>query len=113
MIPLGQFLAPNAEGSKMWIETIVMPREDSKPYRPSRRPDRRAVYNAGCAESLQFRTAVLNFLENHQLMNAVKWVSEPGSLPMVRLHCRQPVLDRLQKVPEFEAGRSLGIEHIS
>jgi hypothetical protein len=93
----------------MWIETIVMPREEAKPYRPSRRPDRRAVYNAGCAESLQFRNCVLSFLQNHQLMGAVKWVSEPGSLPMVTLHCRPPVLERLQQAPEFEAGRSLAL----
>ena len=62
----------------MWIEAIVMPREnDSRPYRPSQRLDRRAVYKAGCEESLEFRATVLNFLQAHQLMNAVKWVSEP------------------------------------
>ena len=53
----------------MWIEAIVMPREnDSRPYRPSQRLDRRAVYKAGCEESLEFRATVLNFLQAHQLM---------------------------------------------
>jgi hypothetical protein len=95
----------------MWIEAIVMPREnDSRPYRPSPRLDRRAVYKAGCEESLEFRATVLNFLQAHQLMNAVKWVSEPGSLPMVTLRCHERVLERLRKAPEFEAGQSLTLE---
>ncbi|WP_224245117.1 hypothetical protein [Hyalangium gracile] len=94
----------------MWIEAIVMPREESRPYRPSRRLDRRALYNAGRDESLEFRATVLNFLQANQLMNAVKWVSEPGSLPMVTLRCQERVLERLRKAPEFEAGKSLSLE---
>ncbi len=94
----------------MWIEAIVMPREDdSRPYRPSRL-NRRAVYQAGCEESLEFRTTVLNFLQANQLMGAVKWVSEPGALPMVTLRCHERVLERLRKAPEFEAGQSLSLE---
>ena len=51
----------------MWIEAIVMPREnDSRPYRPAPRRDRSAVYKAGCDESLEFRTAVLNYLQAHE-----------------------------------------------
>ncbi|WP_240486966.1 hypothetical protein [Hyalangium minutum] len=88
-----------------------MPREnDSRPYRPAPRRDRRAVYQAGREESLEFRTTVLNYLQANQLMHAVKWVSEPGSLPMVTLRCHQQVLERLRKVPEFEAGQSLSLE---
>ncbi|KFE64931.1 hypothetical protein DB31_1949 [Hyalangium minutum] len=95
----------------MWIEAIIMPREnDSRPYRPAPRRDRRAVYQAGREESLEFRTTVLNYLQANQLMHAVKWVSEPGSLPMVTLRCHQQVLERLRKVPEFEAGQSLSLE---
>ncbi|WP_224361749.1 hypothetical protein [Hyalangium versicolor] len=94
----------------MWIEAIVMPREDSRPYRPSPPRDRRAVYSAGQHESLEFRATVLNFLQANQLMGAVKWVSEPGSLPMVMLRCQERVLDRLRKAPEFEAGQSLSLE---
>jgi len=95
----------------MWIEAIVMPREnDSRPYRPAPRMDRRAVYKAGCDESLEFRATVLNFLQDNQLMGAVKWVSEPGSLPMVTLRCHEQVLEQLRKAPEFEAGQSLSLE---
>jgi hypothetical protein len=94
----------------MWIEAIVMPREDSRPYRPSPQRDRRATYRAGCDESLEFRATVLNFLQAHQLMGAVKWVSEPGSLPMVTLRCQERVLERLRRAPEFEAGQSLSLE---
>jgi hypothetical protein len=111
MISIANSLAMSAEGANMWIEAIVMPREnDSRPYRPSPRRDRRAVYNAGLNESLEFRAAVLNYLQDHQLMHAVKWVSEPGSLPMVTLRCQQRVLEHLRKVPEFEAGQSLSLE---
>jgi hypothetical protein len=94
----------------MWIEAIVMPREDSRPYRPSPLRDRRAVYTAGCDESLEFRTRLMNFLQAHQLMGAVKWVSEPGSLPMITLRCQERVLERLRKAPEFEAGQSLTLK---
>lgn len=95
----------------MWIEAIVMPREDSKaPWRPSPPRDRRGVYQAGCTESLQFRDAVLSYLQSQKLMGAVKWVSEPGSLPMVTLRCQEQVLERLRKAPQFEAGRSVGLQ---
>jgi hypothetical protein len=39
----------------------------------------------------------------------VKWVSEPGSLPVVTLRCQERVLERLRKAPQFEAGRSAGL----
>jgi hypothetical protein len=94
----------------MWIEAIVMPREESRtPWRPSHQRDRRAIYESGRAESTQFRDAVLNYLETQKLMGAVKWVSEPGSLPMVTLRCQERVLERLRKAPQFEAGRSVGL----
>ena len=91
----------------MWIETIVMPREEPVHYRPAPQRDRAAVHAAACAEGQQFRESVLSYLQNHELMNAVKWVSEPGSIPMVTLHCTSGVLEKLQKEPQFEAGRSL------
>lgn len=94
----------------MWIEAIVMPRQDRAPYRPSPRRDRRAVHQAGCDESLQFRTDVLNYLQSHQLMGSVKWVSEPGCLPLVTLLCQDQVLEHLRNAPQFEAGRSAGLE---
>lgn len=94
----------------MWIEAIVMPREDAKPYRPAIKRDRRAVYESGCDESQRFRNAVLSYLQSNELMNAVKWVSEPGSLPMVTLHCHEGVLEQLRQAPNFEAGRSAALE---
>jgi hypothetical protein len=95
----------------MWIEAIVMPREnDSRSYRPAPQRDRRALYTTGCNESREFRDTVLNFLQAHQLMGAVKWVSEAGSLPMVTLRCQQRVLEHLRRAPEFEAGQSLSLE---
>ena len=93
----------------MWIEAIVMPREEDKPYRPVPQRDRRALHEAGCRESLQFRERVLSYLQNHRLMGAVKWVSEPGSLPMVTLRCQEQVLERLRKAPQFEAGQSMAL----
>lgn len=94
----------------MWIDAIIMPREDTRPWRPSPQRDRRMIYQAGRNESLKFRESVLGFLRSQQLMDAVRWVSEPGSLPMVTLRCTERVLERLRKVPEFEAGRSLSLE---
>jgi hypothetical protein len=94
----------------MWIEAIVMPREERMPSRPSPRRDRRAIYQAGCDESLQFRTDVLNYLQHHKLMGSVKWVSEPGSLPLVTLLCQHRVLEHLRNAPQFEAGRSASLE---
>jgi hypothetical protein len=91
----------------MWIETIVMPREESVSYRPAPQRDRSTIHTAGCAESQRFRDSVLTYLKSNQLMNAVKWVSEPGSIAMVTLHCTSGVLEQLQKEPRFEAGRSL------
>ncbi|SEM84468.1 hypothetical protein SAMN05444354_12446 [Stigmatella aurantiaca] len=93
----------------MWIDAIIMPSEEPAPYRPSCRPDRSQVHAKALTESYQFRTAVLDYLNSHQLMDAVRWVSEPGSLPMVTLSCQQQVLERLQQAPQFEAGRSLGL----
>jgi hypothetical protein len=94
----------------MWIEAIIMPREEPRPHRPAPRRDRRAIYEAGRHESSQFRSQVLDYLQSHQLMGAVKWVSEPGSLPMVTLRCQQQVLEQLQRAPQFEAGRSLSLD---
>jgi len=94
----------------MWIEAIVMPREEDTPYRPSPQRDRRALYEAAHHEGLQFRERVLNYLQSQQLMNSVKWVSEPGSLPMVTLRCQEQVLERLRQAPQFEAGKSLALE---
>ena len=94
----------------MWIEAIVMPREEQTAYRPSPQRDRRAVYEAGRHESLQFRERVLNYLQSRQLMGAVKWVSEPGSLPMVTLRCQERVLEQLRQAPQFDAGQSLSLE---
>lgn len=108
----------------MWIEAIVMPRQSASPPRPvSRRgrggraaaaaspaPDRGAVHARGCEESQQFREAVVGFLRSHHLMGAVRWISEPGALPMVTLHCTVQVVERLREAPEFEAGVSMNLE---
>jgi hypothetical protein len=97
----------------MWIETIVMPREEpAAEYRPAPRRNRSAVHAAACAEGAWFRDSVLNYLESHELMGAVKWVSDPGSIPMVTLHCTPVVLEKLQNEPRFEAGRSLGLSRL-
>ncbi len=94
----------------MWIEAIVMPREEDTPYCPSPLRDRRALYEAGRHESLQFRERVLSYLQSQRLMSAVKWVSEPGSLPMVTLRCQERVLEQLRQAPQFDAGKSLSLE---
>jgi hypothetical protein len=94
----------------MWIEAIVMPREEQLPYRPSPQRDRRALHQAACTESLRFRDSLVKYLQAQKLMGQVKWMSEPGSLPLVTLRCHERVLERLRQAPEFEAGRSLSME---
>jgi hypothetical protein len=91
----------------MWIETIVMPREEpvAPPTPPSR--DRSAVYATACAEGQRFRDSVMDYLQRHQLMHAVQWVSAAGSVPLVTLLCTSLVLEQLQQEPSFEAGRAL------
>ena len=94
----------------MWIEAIVMPREEEVAYRPAPQRDRRALHEAHLRESLKFRERVLSYLQAHQLMGAVNWVSEPGSLPLVTLRCQEQVLELLRQAPQFEAGKSLSME---
>ena len=94
----------------MWIEAIVMPREEETPYRPSPLRDRRALHQAHRNESLRFHDAVVKYLQAQELMGQVKSMSEPGCLPLVTLRCHERVLERLRQAPEFEAGRSLSME---
>ncbi|WP_426751199.1 hypothetical protein [Myxococcus sp. Y35] len=106
----------------MWIEAIVMPRQSASPYQPLPRrkrgaaavrtspPDRRSAYEAALEEGRRFRDAVLAFLRAHHLMDAVRWISEPGTIPLVTLHCTRIVLERLRQAPEFEAGLSMNLE---
>lgn len=95
----------------MWIETIIMPREEPEPYgSPSPRRDRRSVLNAANAESRALRDAVLGFLNSHQLLDAVRWVSEPGFLPVITLHCTDFALEKLREAAEFVVGCAAPVE---
>ena len=83
------------------------------PEWPGSRPSSvtaRIVQKAACDQGKQFRDQVLNFLQAHHLMGAVRWISEPGSLPMVTLYCTPRVLEQLQRSPQFDAGRTAGLE---
>ena len=75
--------------------------------------DRRHAYAAAVEESRRFRDTVLGFLQARHLMSAVRWISEPGSLPQVTLHCTALVLEQLRQAPEFEAGMSMHLEFIA
>lgn len=94
-----------------WTEIMVMPREDpGATWQPSTQRDRSLVHKAACEVSKQFRDSVLSFLQAHSVMNAVRWVSEAGSTPMVTLLCTPNVLELLQRSPLFDAGRTMGLE---
>ncbi len=100
-----------AEGAQGWIEAMVMPREEpGATWQPSSQRDRSIVHKAACELSQQFRDSVLNFLQAHHVMNAVRWISEAGSTPMVTLYCTPHVLELLQRSPLFDAGRTMGLE---
>ncbi len=95
----------------MWIETIIMPREESESYSSvSPQRDRRAVLQAANAESCALRDAVVGFLGAHGLLDAVKWMSEPGFLPVITLHCTDYALEKLREAAEFVVGCAAPIE---
>ncbi|MCP3062319.1 hypothetical protein LXT21_26360 [Myxococcus sp. K38C18041901] len=106
----------------MWVEAIVMPREKPAEVRPAPRgasrrtspaapvESRAVIHQRAGEESRQFRDQVLGFLRAHQLMSAVRWVSEPGVFPLVTLHCTRGVLEQLRREPGFEAGQSMSLE---
>jgi hypothetical protein len=104
--PLPGARVDSAQG---WIEALVMPREEVA-WQPSTQRDRSLVHKAACEASQQFRDAVLNFLQAHHLMGAVRWISEAGSSPMVTLYCTPRVLEQLQRSPHFDAGRTMSLE---
>ncbi|WP_326491688.1 hypothetical protein [Myxococcus stipitatus] len=72
--------------------------------------DRRVAHARAGEESRQFRERVLEFLREHQLMNGVRWISEPGQFPLVTLHCTRAVLEQLRQEPAFDAGLSMPLE---
>ncbi|MFP2907261.1 hypothetical protein ACLESD_19875 [Pyxidicoccus sp. 3LFB2] len=88
----------------MWIETIIMPREESEPYVPVQQRDRRNVLKAAADEGRALRNAVQGFLSDHQLSDAVKWMSEPGFLPIITIHCTDYALAKLRDAAEFVVG---------
>ncbi len=99
------------EESQGWIEAMVMPREEAgAAWQPSVCRDRSLVHKVACEQSKQFRDSVMNFLQAHHLMGAVRWISEPGSTPLVTLYCTPRVLEHLQRSPLFDAGRTTGLE---
>jgi hypothetical protein len=100
-----------AESSPGWIEVMVMPREEpGATWQPSPMRDRSLVHKVACEQSRQFRDSLLNFLQAHHLMGAVKGMSEPGSTPLVTLYCTPRVLEQLQRSPHFDAGRAMSLE---
>ncbi|WP_164018872.1 hypothetical protein [Pyxidicoccus trucidator] len=94
----------------MWIETIIMPREESEPYVPAQQRDRRNVLKAAANEGRALRDAVLDYLSTHQLSDAVKWMSEPGFLPIITIHCTDFALAKLRDAAEFVVGCAAPVE---
>ena len=104
----------------MFIEIIVLPREDaSSKRRPARASksaapapesrDRAELAQVWREEGKAFHGAVLEFIKAQHLLGAVKWMSEPGLLPQVTLVASDRVLEKLQAEPRFAAGRSLSM----
>ena len=99
------------EMSQDWIEVMVMEREDTQaPWEPSLQRDRSLVQRTALEQGKRFHDSVLSYLHSHQLMNAVRWVSAPGSVPMLTLVCTSWVLEQLQRSNVFDAGRTAGLE---
>ncbi|MFP2934011.1 hypothetical protein ACLESO_54580 [Pyxidicoccus sp. 3LG] len=94
----------------MWIETIIMPREESEPYVPAPRRDRRILLKSATEESRALRDAVLGFVSENQLADAVRWMSEPGFLPIITIHCTDFALQKLREAAEFVVGCAAPVE---
>ncbi|WP_375755377.1 hypothetical protein [Corallococcus exercitus] len=100
------------------IDVTVMPRESAAPKRAAASPrapmrSRADLYKEGQAENARFRESFMRWLEAHQLVGAVRAMSEPGgSLPMLHLRCAPRVLDQLRRAPEFEAGTMMPLEQL-
>ncbi|RKH54645.1 PopC secretion inhibitor PopD [Corallococcus aberystwythensis] len=100
------------------IDVTVMPREAAAPKSASassRAPmrSRAELYKEGQAENARFRESFMRWLEAHQLVGAVRAMSEPGgSLPMLHLRCAPRVLDQLRRAPEFHAGAMAPLEQL-
>ncbi|HEX8536574.1 MAG TPA: hypothetical protein VF664_03865 [Cystobacter sp.] len=94
-----------------WIEVLVMAREDMEAaWQPSIQRDRSVVHRTACEQGKQFRDSVLSFLQANHLLGAVRWMSDPGSTPMVTLLCTPRVLEQLQGSSLFDAGRTANCE---
>ncbi|AKQ63856.1 hypothetical protein A176_000768 [Myxococcus hansupus] len=95
----------------MWIESIIMPREDdSAPYVPAPQRDRRSGLPVAMAESRRLRDAVQSFVSAHDLSDGVKWLSEPGILPLLTIHCTDFALTKLREATDFVVGCAAPID---
>ncbi len=95
----------------MWIESIILPLEDdSAPYVPAPQRDRRSGLPVAMAESRRLRDAVQSFVSAHDLSDGVKWLSEPGILPLLTLHCTDFALAKLREAPNFVVGSAAPID---
>jgi hypothetical protein len=94
----------------MWIETIIMPREEEGAYVPSPQRDRRHLLQSATEEGRALRDAVLRFLSAHHLVDGVRWMSEPGLLPIITLHCTELALLKLREAAEFVVGCAAPVE---
>ncbi|MFP2960084.1 hypothetical protein ACLEPN_20215 [Myxococcus sp. 1LA] len=95
----------------MWIESIIMPREDdSEPYVPAPQRDRRSGMAAALEQSRKLRDAVQGFVSAHDLSDGVKWLSEPGLLPVITIHCTDFALAKLREAADFVVGCAAPID---
>lgn len=94
----------------MWIETIIMPREESEPYVPAQQRDRRNVLKAAASEARALRDAVLGFVSTHELSDGVRWMSEPGFLPIITIQCTDFALSKLREAADFVVGCAAPID---
>ncbi|AEI65037.1 hypothetical protein [Corallococcus macrosporus] len=95
----------------MWIESIIMPREDdSEPYVPAPRRDRRGGVAAALEQSRKLRDAVQGFVSAHDLSDGVRWLSEPGLLPVITIHCTDFALAKLREAADFVVGSAAPID---
>jgi hypothetical protein len=83
-------------------EYIVLPVDDDDPFEsvPASRAD---LHQASLAKNRQFREAILQFINEHQLGGEVAWVGEAGATPVLTLAGTAGAAEALKKAPGVDS----------
>ncbi|WP_233576725.1 hypothetical protein [Citreicoccus inhibens] len=61
-------------------------------------------------EGRHLRDSLLDYLTKNELLDGVRWMSEPGQLPLVTMHCTPQAQERLRKAGQFTVGTGMPLD---